>query len=57
MKPEFGNPNHILALEKIERIRSKEKIVKEKLQNNKAIERKLIEIKRDEENILFLLKK
>lgn len=55
-KPEFGNEKHIRALQAIERIRSKEKLVREKLQNAKAIEKKLKEIERDERNILFLLK-
>lgn len=55
-KPEFGNLSHIQVLKQIERLRGKEKLVKEKLQNQAAINKKLEEIKRDESSIMYVLK-
>lgn len=55
-RPEFGNEKHIQALEMITRIRTKESLIKQKLSNQKAIQTKLVEIKRNEQAVMFLLK-
>lgn len=54
-KWEFGNPAHIRALDMLEAINKKKKLVKEKLKNQKVIKNQLDEIKRHEGNLLFTL--
>lgn len=51
VKWEFGNPNHIKALDMLTRINKKKKLLAEK-KSNKAL---LEEIERDEGNILFTI--
>lgn len=56
IKPEFGNENHLRAMEMIDKLRKKEKLLKEKLKTANAIKKLLREIELDERNIMHLIK-
>lgn len=55
IKWEFENENHIKVLDMLNRLRKKETLLRERITNQAAIDRKLREIDVDERQILFTL--
>lgn len=54
-KPQFGNMRHIWIAEAVDKLRKKEKLLKEKLTNQAAIDRTLKEIENIEKHIEFAI--
>ncbi|MES2408770.1 MAG: hypothetical protein V4509_00535 [Patescibacteria group bacterium] len=54
-KPEFGNMKHVQILGMVERLRQKEKLLKNQITLKRTIAKKLKEIEMDERKIIYNL--